>query len=163
MFSLDVRTHTNDSLGNFLPVTPNNESPRHSMRVDPYKPISYFYPLLIKSRVLVYDDIPENTNCSLENCKYCNNHDICQKCKTGYYLHNNQCITRCPKSFYTDTLTYTCKDIKHDPNYLMKYSKGSCQNMCGNWSNDCSCASDCKYTGTCCTDYKLHNCDRIIY
>jgi hypothetical protein len=105
------------------------------------------------------------SNCFEYNCQYCdiNDNTICNKCFTGFYLHNGKCVDRCPKQYLADTITYTCVHYKTGGvNYLMKYSIGSCLNICGYKSTDCSCSKNCKQTGTCCTDYILHNCGRVF-
>jgi hypothetical protein len=43
---------------------------------------------------------------------------------------------------------------------LKAFTFGSCKNICGKESIDCSCESTCQFTGTCCSDY--HECEYLL-
>lgn len=43
---------------------------------------------------------------------------------------------------------------------MKAFTFGSCRNICGKESIDCSCESTCQFTGSCCTDY--HECEYLI-
>jgi proprotein convertase subtilisin/kexin type 5 len=132
-------------------------------------PISYYYPYFVKSHLITYSENDLDyysliAKCADKNCHYCEplSPTKCKRCATGYYLYNNICLDTCPSGTAADTLRYTCIPIINNISYIKKYTKGSCVNKCGKKSEDCACDAACKSTGTCCTDYTIHNCDRII-
>jgi hypothetical protein len=133
-------------------------------------PISYYYPYFVKSHIITYteNDLDYYTllsSCYDKNCHYCEalSPTKCKRCATGYYLYNSICLDACPSNTVSDTLRYTCLPITNkEVWYIKKYTKGSCVNRCGQKVEDCGCDASCKSTGTCCTDYDNHNCDRIV-
>jgi len=69
----------------------------------------------------------------------------------------------CPENFFANTLIGKCVSKNLSENsFLMAYSIGSCVNRCAKKSADCSCTEECKKNGDCCSDYNLHDCDRIL-
>lgn len=44
--------------------------------------------------------------------------------------------------------------------YLKAFTVGSCRNICGKISQDCSCLPSCIHEGNCCSDY--HICENLI-
>ena len=44
--------------------------------------------------------------------------------------------------------------------YLKAFTVGSCKNLCGKVSTDCSCLPSCINQGNCCSDY--HQCEYLI-
>lgn len=132
--------------------------------------MSYFEHFFVKNRLIVF---PETENeypymlgqCTDKNCYNCNPlfPDKCLKCATGFFLYNNSCETNCPENFIANTLIKKCEPRELLKNsFLMAYSIGSCVNRCGKKSADCSCSTECKKNGNCCSDYNIHDCDRIL-
>lgn len=111
--------------------------------------------------------------CTDPHCFRCNLlfPDTCLQCATGYFLKEISCEEVCPKGYISDVMRMRCvKQIfptkNQNYNSLVisnkSYSIGSCANMCGKGVVDCSCSPSCKSSGSCCSDYVTHNCDRIF-
>lgn len=148
----------------------SNQQVFMTYRIDEKHPFSYYQHYFVKNRLIVFPETEGEYpytlgKCTDANCYNCDplSPDICKKCGTGFYLYNASCEMICPEGFIANTLTQSCHPTKLNENsFLMAYSIGSCVNKCGSKSSDCSCSAECKKTGDCCSDYNLHDCDKIL-
>jgi hypothetical protein len=138
--------------------------------------ISYYYPYFYKAHLITFSEdsnnffnFSQNGNYTCDNtCDVClaENTTQCVKCASGYFLEQGQCLTNCPEDKFADILRSKCINKKESESidivYSKAYSLGSCSNMCGKLVQDCSCTSNCKLKGNCCTDYEVVNCDAIM-
>lgn len=86
----------------------------------------------------------------------------CLKCFHGFYSLDNKCYKSCPVNYIADIFKRQCVLVASNNQntfsritYLKAFSTGSCINMCGRVSEDCSCQQDCKQLGNCCSDYYI--------
>ena len=57
--------------------------------------------------------VPVCSRCPNE-CSTCQNPTFCMSCTSGFYLHNNMCVSYCPVRFYADNSTLTCNKCPYD-------------------------------------------------
>ncbi|XP_017279174.1 R-spondin-1 [Kryptolebias marmoratus] len=48
------------------------------------------------------------TQCKIDNCEACFNHNFCTKCKEGLYSHSGRCYVSCPPGQHTANETMEC-------------------------------------------------------
>lgn len=96
----------------------------------------------------------------------------CKQCRHGYFLYNSNCYTVCPNHYVADIFKRTCNpldstsifflisDTLAQVSYLKAFTIGTCKNLCGKRSVDCSCQPSCISQGNCCSDY--HECEMLI-
>jgi hypothetical protein len=154
-------------------------------------PLRYYTPYLFKANLIYFEeDLSyshkyDETHCTDPHCHFCKNlfPEQCVRCATGYFLHLVGCYDYCPEGFFADILKGKCVSVfsskilplnqqnfnlpnpqqpQQEISFMKAYSIGSCLNMCGKMTQDCSCSPSCKFKGNCCTDYQSHNCDRIV-
>jgi hypothetical protein len=106
-------------------------------------------------------------NCQESSCQWCdiNQLSICKQCKRGWLLYSDKCFTTCPKDSIADVFHRKCDPLDNinifsQMSYLKSFSTGSCKNLCGKKSLDCSCLPSCTSEGTCCSDYQI--CESAI-
>ncbi len=87
------------------------------------------------------------------SCDYLNGK--CSHCLKGLYLSNDNCVQNCQDDFYADNYSMTCKKIIDSPVYIKAYTFSRCINSCDREFADCSCKEDCKFSGSCCSDYRF--------
>ena len=132
--------------------------------------ISYYFPYFYKTHLITFTDSIIDTSiyvttCDL-NCSFCdpNLFSKCMVCSTGFILNEYTCVDYCPLNYQYDILRRVCVLSSNSVNVVstMAYSIGSCKNLCGRASVDCSCSSGCKARGDCCTDFDVVNCDALV-
>lgn len=89
----------------------------------------------------------------------------CIDCRLGFFLHEQRCFTQCPINFVADIFKRKCIPNSMPTRYqqyvyIKAFSTGSCKNLCGEISNDCSCHHTCMLQGTCCSDY--NDCEKLV-
>ena len=153
-----------------------------TVTIDENHPLSYYYPYFLKNRFLstgstITDTQPAiaiispnlKTSCMDIGCQFCESsfEIYCKECKLGFFLHEQEqrCFTQCPKNFVADIFRRKCipnnSAIKYQQLvYIKSFSIGSCNNMCGEVVNDCSCHFTCMQSGNCCSDY--NRCEQLI-
>ena len=122
--------------------------------------ISFSYKLSQNDKL--FPQVTYINQCSDLNCLICESSSPsnCLKCQPNLFLYNNsKCVKVCPENYINDVMTYTCKPIykkkkTNDYSYIKINSLGSCKNLCGAVSLDCSCSQDCYLSNNCCKDYK---------
>lgn len=87
-------------------------------------------------------------------CSEFSNSD-CKKCKKGYFLLKGTCYEKCPNEYVADNLSNTCKKKCDEATYIKAYTISRCVNQCGIEYSDCSCNSNCRRKGNCCSDFKI--------
>ena len=107
-----------------------------------------------------------NSSCSITQCEQCNG-NVCERCRNGFYLYNNQCVKKCPINYIADRREWKCV-YAYDNNdtlwYMIFPSEYSCRDNCGVFIQymDCSCREDCIQMGNCCEDVNEY-CSEYIY
>jgi len=107
------------------------------------------------------------TSCMDIGCQFCESSTMltCTQCKHGFFLQDKRCFTQCPKDFVADIFRRICVPNRMATRYqqlayIKAFSIGSCKNLCGEVSNDCSCHHTCMLQGNCCSDY--NTCERLV-
>jgi hypothetical protein len=128
-----------------------------------------FFLILIKAHIAIENKLLKNLDKNSRNinpnqinqrveekCNLCLEKvgEKCHKCMKGSYLYKSECYNSCPDSTVADNYSLSCKNESESPVFIKAYTLGRCMNKCGGVFKDCSCHSDCKKTGTCCSDYK---------
>ena len=92
------------------------------------------------------------------NCLTCDSKNgKCDTCQKGFYKYklSQNCVETCPDDLLADNFSLSWKEIRENPIYIKAYTFSRCINSCGLVFEDCSCKSDCRKNGTCCSDYKF--------
>ena len=82
------------------------------------------------------------------------------QCPHNHFLYNNSmCVESCPNGYINDILSHKCVQFfirrnTTDYSYIKVNSLGSCDNLCGVVSTDCSCKQSCIDNKNCCKDFK---------
>jgi hypothetical protein len=158
------------------------EKPKPTIIIEPTiihlkesEPIAPKEPIIIKSTEIIKTEAPKqiiqevkppiSKNCNIFNCIECADDNTCASCvSTDYLLNGKECVVICPDDHVADILRGKCviEGSLPDITYSMAYSIGSCKNNCGFYNVDCTCSSDCKQRGDCCSDYNSSDCGNII-
>ena len=107
---------------------------------------------------LIFSKCTKTCGSDCLNCDTSNGN--CSQCQKGFYLNSLSCVDKCPEELYADNYSMGCKTIIESPIYIKAFTFSRCINSCGLEFSDCSCKSDCKNSGTCCSDFQY--CE-IIY
>lgn len=113
-----------------------------------------------------------NSSCLVTQCEHCNG-NVCERCRNGFYLYNNQCVKKCPMNYIADRREWKCVyAFEHNDSnssvdmlwYMIFPSEHSCRDNCGVFTQymDCSCREDCIRMGNCCEDVNEY-CSEYIY
>lgn len=88
------------------------------------------------------------------NCLECKD-SLCLKCNKGYFLHESECLNKCPVNMYANNFTKVCTLKPVEASYLKVFTVSRCVNKCGVEFSDCSCSLSCTRKGDCCSDFKV--------
>jgi hypothetical protein len=134
------------------------------IKVDNNHKLDSYYPYFYKTHIIEYQDNIDykvlSSECRDVGCQWCdtNSKMICSECHHGFFLFDQKCYTSCPDGYTADVFKKSCNKIQNTSItqvvYLKAFSVGSCKNLCGGKSIDCSCHPSCASKGDCCSDYQ---------
>lgn len=73
--------------------------------------------------------------CNEKNCECIEGK--CNKCLSGFFLSNNNCLRLCPVGTFADNFSNSCMLRHRHPFYIKAFTENSCLNQCGKVFEEC--------------------------